>query len=80
MTRNEALAELARPPYDPAQMREDEDYILKKLEISRAEWAAVIAAPPVPNDAYFSQEKPIRLAQRLLGKRRTAVIKQRKSV
>ncbi len=80
MTRGEALAELARPPYDPVQMREDEAYILKKLDISKTEWDAVMASPPTPNDAYFSQETLIRFAQRLLGKKRTAAIKQRKSV
>ena len=80
MARDEALQELARPPYDPEQMREDEAYILKKLDIPQAEWDKIIAEPPTPNDAYFSQEKLIRFAEKLLGKKRTAAIKQRKSV
>jgi len=80
MTRDEALSELARPPYDPEQMREDEAYILKKLDITQAEWNKVMAQPPTPNDAYFSQEKLIRFAEKLLGKKRTAAIKQQKSV
>jgi hypothetical protein len=80
MTRDDALKELASPPYDPEQIREDEAYILKKLNISQIEWDKVMAQPPTPNDAYFSQEKLIRFAEKLLGKKRTAAIKQRKSV
>ncbi|NLI20167.1 MAG: N-acetyl sugar amidotransferase [Clostridiales bacterium] len=79
MTRDEALSEIARPPYDPEQMREDEAYILKKLDITPEQWARVMSEPPTPNEAYFSQEKVIRLAERLLGARRTAAVKNRKS-
>lgn len=79
ITREEALKELAKPPYDPVQMKEDEEYILKKLEITPGEWAKVMSEPPVPNEAYFSQDGIVRLAERLLGARRTAAIKNRKS-
>jgi N-acetyl sugar amidotransferase len=79
MTRAEALAELAQPPYPEVQMREDEEYILKKLDISPAQWAKVISEPPVPNEAYFSQDRVIRLAEKLLGARGTAAVKNRKS-
>ncbi len=79
MTRDEALAELADPPYPEEQMREDEAYILKKLDITPEQWAKVMSQPPVPNEAYFSQEKVIRLAEKLLGKRLTTAVKNGKS-
>lgn len=79
MTREEALAELAQPPYPEEQMREDEEYILKKLDISPDQWAKVMSEPPVPNEAYFSQEKIIRLAEKLLGDKLTAAVKNQKS-
>lgn len=79
MTRDEALAELARPPYPEEQMREDEAYILKKLDITPEQWAKVMSEPPTPNEAYFSQEKVIRLAEMLLGRKRTAALKNRKT-
>lgn len=79
MTRGEALAELAQPPYAPEQMLEDEAYILKKLDITPEEWARALQEPPKPNEAYFSQEKVIRLAEKLLGAKRTAALKNRKS-
>ena len=40
MTRDEALAELEKPPYPPEQQKEDESYILKKLDIDPAPVAA----------------------------------------
>jgi N-acetyl sugar amidotransferase len=79
MTRDEALAELAQPPYPVEQMREDEEYILKKLDITPEQWAKVMRKPPISNDAYFSQEKIIRFAEKLLGSRITATVKNRKS-
>ena len=66
MTRDEALAELARPPYDPAQMKEDEEYILKKLDIAPEEWRKVLETPPTPDDAYFSQKAITTIANRVL--------------
>ncbi|MEG2207260.1 MAG: N-acetyl sugar amidotransferase [Clostridia bacterium] len=68
MTREAALQELAVPPYPVEQQREDEAYILKKLDIAPEEWAKVLSAPPTPNEAYFSQAKLFALAQRMLGK------------
>lgn len=79
MTRDEALLEIAQPPYPVEQQKEDEAYILKKLDIDPAEWQRILAAPPTPNDAYFSQEKIISLARRLLGKKWVASIQRQKS-
>lgn len=79
ITREAALAELAQPPYPLEQMREDEEYILKKLDISPEQWARVMSEPPVPNETYFSQEKLILFAEKLLGSQLTAAVKNRKS-
>ena len=67
MTREEALAELARPAYPENEMREDEAYILKKLDITPEQWAAELQKPPAPEGAYFSQAGLFRLAKKLLG-------------
>lgn len=77
MTREEALAELARPPYPVEQQLEDEAYILKKLEIDPQEWQRILNAPPTPDDAYFSQQKLFNLAQRILGQKGLDRIKHR---
>lgn len=69
MTREEALEELARPAYPEAEMREDEEYILKKLDITPAQWAQEMQKPPADEHAYFSQAGLYELAQRLLGSR-----------
>lgn len=78
MTREEALDELARPPYPPEEQKEDEAYILKKLDISAEEWQRVLSEPPTPDEAYFSQQKLFSLAQRLLGKKGLDRIKQKR--
>lgn len=67
MTREEAIAELARPAYPVAEMREDEEYILKKLDITPVQWAQEMQKPPAPEGAYFSQAGLYRLAHKVLG-------------
>ena len=78
MTRDEALAELEKPPYPLEQQKEDESYILKKLDIDPAQWQRILEAPPTPDDAYFSQQKLFDLARRLLGQKGLDRIKQRR--
>ncbi|MEG0049863.1 MAG: N-acetyl sugar amidotransferase [Clostridia bacterium] len=79
MTREQALQELACPPYPTPQMQEDEQYILKKLDITPAQWQAVLETPPTPNDAYFSQDFVIHFAQRLLGHKGAEAVRSQKS-
>lgn len=78
MTRDEALAELEKPPYPLEQQKEDESYILKKLDVDPAQWQRILEAPPTPDDAYFSQQKLFDLARRLLGQKGLDRIKQRR--
>lgn len=77
-TRGEALEELSQPPYPEAQQKEDESYILKKLDIDPEMWQRILNAPPTPDDMYFSQQRLFDLAQRLLGKRGLDRIKQKR--
>jgi hypothetical protein len=80
MTREEALRELSCPAYPVEEQQADEAYILEKLEIDPAEWKRILEAPPTPNENYFSQEKLIRFARRLLGKKTVQAIQRQKSV
>jgi N-acetyl sugar amidotransferase len=45
MSRDEALAELKKPLYDPQELETDIAFLCKKLRITPAEFEAIIAAP-----------------------------------
>jgi len=45
LTREEALAELAQPPYDLQTMRDDYEYVAKKLGFSMEEFDRVLTQP-----------------------------------
>lgn len=51
MTRDQALAELRRPLYDPTHLREDKEFVSKKLGMTLQELEALVAQPP----AHYSQ-------------------------
>jgi N-acetyl sugar amidotransferase len=57
ITRGVALEALNEPIYDPAELRRDREFVLKKLGFSEAEFDALMAAPPVPHDHYRSDRK-----------------------
>lgn len=63
MSREEALELLAVPPGDPAQIRADYDYVIKKWNMTAAEFEEVMALPPVPHLAFASDQ--LTRAQRL---------------
>lgn len=77
MTREEALAELETPTYPVEQQKEDERYILEKLEIDPQEWQKILNAPPTPDDAYFSQQKLFDTVRNVLGKERLDAIRKK---
>jgi hypothetical protein len=52
MTRDEALEELKQPTYPAQLLREDYDLFLKKMRLTREEFEAIMAAPPVPYSTY----------------------------
>ena len=65
MTREEAFAELAKPLYEPQERELEVEYVTKKLEFSRAEWAAIMRAPErsyreFPNNSWmFDHSRPL---------------------
>jgi len=66
MTRGEALAMLDAPPYpDAAQLREDREFVGKKLGYSPEEMETYLAAPPVPHSAYPSEAPWLALYSKL---------------
>lgn len=46
ISRSEALAILAEPPYDPSLQQEDTAYVAKKLGLSETEMLDILRAPP----------------------------------
>jgi len=76
ITREEALKELARPAYDAAQLKEDMEFVIKKLGMSVAGFEAYMKAPihshnEYPTlqkywDMYFSTVKMLRPIKKIL--------------
>ena len=62
MTRDEALELLSHPPYDPAQMERDKEYVAKKLGITVQEFDEIIAGENKTPMDYKNSSGPIRLA------------------
>jgi N-acetyl sugar amidotransferase len=76
MTREEALAEMAKPLYDPEEREIDLDFFCKKLRITRAEYEAFIDGPKSSYYDYDNWEGRYRMlkkiqfmVERLRGKR-----------
>lgn len=57
MTREEGLEEISRPSSSEEELREETEYVLKKLDISWEEWAEILAAPNKTIDDYMSEKK-----------------------
>lgn len=55
ITREEALAELAAPPYDPDQMEEDRQFVAKKLGFTLEEFDAIMREPPRPHTDFATE-------------------------
>jgi N-acetyl sugar amidotransferase len=58
MTRPDALAIVAEPPYEPDEYRVESEYVRKKLGFSDEEWERIMAAPP-RSHADFATERPL---------------------
>ena len=66
--RGAALAGLQAPLYDPAELRRDKDFVLKKLGFDEPEFDKIMRTPPVPHDQYKS-DRLIRVAAKaMLGR------------
>jgi hypothetical protein len=76
MTREEALAELEKPLYDPRELVTDIAYFCKKLRITREQFDAFISQPPhhhsdypTWDSRYRALKRVQRLVEKLLGRR-----------
>ncbi len=58
VSRGEALAMLAEPLYEPTALRNDKEYVLKKWELTEAEFESIMRKPRVEHQA-FDIQKPI---------------------
>ena len=54
MTREEALVQLAQPPCPPQQVRDDREFVIKKLGLSADEFDRIVSAPPKSHKDYPS--------------------------
>lgn len=54
MSKIEAQEELKKPLYDPVKLKEDREFVLKKLGFSATEFEAYLQRPPVSHFAYPS--------------------------
>lgn len=55
MSREQAFAELAKPPLDESILSQDKEYILKKLQLTENQFDTIINAPPKDYTAYPNQ-------------------------
>ena len=67
ITRDEALNELTKKPYDET-IKRDIEYIAKKLRISTEEFNNIISQNPVPHSYYKSDEKYFRMLYNFIKK------------
>jgi hypothetical protein len=56
-TRAQALAELAKPLYDPERLRQDREYVINKFGLAPGEFDRIMALPPRRFEDYPSYEK-----------------------
>lgn len=64
ITRDEALEELKKDPYDPVQLEEDKEYVIKKLRISPQEFDSIMSSAPVSHLEFDSYEKGLYINHR----------------
>jgi N-acetyl sugar amidotransferase len=57
MTKAEALAELGKPLYDPAQLVSDKEYVMKKFGLSPDEFEKIMHLPIQKHSAFKSDRK-----------------------
>jgi N-acetyl sugar amidotransferase len=76
ITREEALLENNKPVYDQAQLKEDRNFFIKKLNLTEEEFMAVMKKPPLAHTYYKSllntirRLRPLGRLARKLGLRR----------
>lgn len=57
MTKSEALLEMEKPLYDPAQLKADKEYVMKKFGLSKEEFEKIMRLPVKKHGAFKSDRK-----------------------
>ncbi len=57
MTKEEAVEELKKPLYDPVQLRDDKEYVLKKFGLSAEEFEKIMHLPIQKHSSFKSDRK-----------------------
>jgi hypothetical protein len=63
MSREQALAELAKPLYEPDELASDTAYVSQKLGYSPAEWEQVLAVPTQRHAGYVNSAGYVNMAR-----------------
>jgi hypothetical protein len=67
MTRDQALAELQQPTYDPKLQEEDKAYVSKKLGFSTDEFEALLSLPNRRHEEFGTDEQDLRRLRDFMG-------------
>ncbi len=59
ISREAALEELAKSPYDSEQLRFDTEFVAKKFGLSMTEFEAIMTSPPRPHSKYATDERVV---------------------
>ncbi len=65
ISRDEVLEILKSPPYDPQELEQDREYVLKKLGFTEQEFDAILRAKTVAHTDYRSDHQLFKKAQRV---------------
>jgi hypothetical protein len=57
LTREEALKELSEPAYELSLMKDDFEFVAKKLGFTNSEFEEVLSRPNIPHDTYGTDKK-----------------------
>lgn len=68
ITKEEAVAELEMPLYDPKELEADKEYVLKKLGLSQEEFEAIMALPVRQHEAFKTDTEAKRRYMNFLRK------------
>ena len=72
MTRDEGLAEIEIPSSTEEQIKDETEYVLKKLDVSEEEWLKILNAPNKTLNDYKNEndlKKPIKRIIRVFKKK-----------
>lgn len=71
ITREDAIAELQKPLYEPNELIHDKDYVLKKLGFGDEEFDRIMTQPPVAHDSFPSDRTRVAALMTLYEKLRS---------